>query len=141
MKVLTFPNKGYSWLQWPVTVKGCKKETLHVTTKFFGQVELNKLAVEIRTNDAYKSWRPEHFAWEPVKFAELIYVLELTKYPAALGITHQQFDIIKDAFEPYRPHISVPLDYWNKVLSGDLTPVMEELTFGELELCIGQAEL
>lgn len=140
MRVLEFPEKNWSWLQWPVTVKTYAEPNpiqLHVTAKFFGDANIDRLAIIGRIPLQRTMWFAGEFLWTPTIFARG-HVLELVKYPAELLEIHQRFDIIEDQFKPWRPHISVPREYWIKVDSQGLTPEMEELTFGEIELCLGR---
>jgi hypothetical protein len=136
MKIIRFPDKKYSWLQWPVTLKGCFAPHLHVTAKFFGEAQIDQFAVFSRCPAQLNLWVPQDFAWLPCMFSQG-HVLHLTKCPKELFKIHDEFSIIKDQFEPWRPHISVPRNYWIDVDEFKRTPVDEELMLGELELCLG----
>ncbi len=125
-------DKPYSWLQWPVTVLSCTQD-LHITAKFFGSIELDESAIEIRIDKGL--FLPNRlFEWKPTIFGDYTYVLELTRVPPALFAVHSTFSIVKDQFTPWRPHITVPKDYWELVKEKNLTPQSEMLRLGEIEL-------
>jgi hypothetical protein len=135
MRVIELP-KPYSWLQWPVTLKGCPKEHLHITAKFFGDAPIDRLAVIGRVPLQQVIWFAEEFVWAPAGFSGQ-HVLELVKCPEEIWNIHNRFDIIKDQFTPWRPHITVTREYWARVQLEGLTPESECLSIGELELCLG----
>ncbi len=131
-------DKPYSWLQWPVTLKGVDLPSLHVTAKFFGSAQIDPEDVDISLNHRYPlNARYRDIVWVPVKFAPHIYVLELTEAPLAMQAFHNLFSLIKDDYPEYRPHITVPHDLWYKILTEELTPKDFNLTFGEIELWLG----
>ncbi len=141
-------NKPYSWLQWPTVLSGIKYQT-HVTAKFFGRVGIDPAGVKMAIDRVYsaESYSSEYLQgltnWKPELFGELIYVLELVECPPFLKKTHEQFAFLKDEFEPWRPHITVPREYWEKIKNsnGRMTPKTENLRFGELELFLGDPDL
>lgn len=140
MEVIQFADKEYSWLQWPVKLKNCKKESLHITAKFFGRAAVNPDSVTKLLEDCddiILNFRTHHFNWKPEIFHDLVYVLELVRHPYTMDYVHGRFDLINDQFKPWRPHISVPKDYWDFVNKTMLTPELEEIEIGPLQLCLG----
>jgi hypothetical protein len=135
-------NKPYSWLQWPVRLKNLEKPGLHVTVKYFGEAAINPKYVGHALDNLPRIELTKFLSWRPECFDETlgIYVLELLHVPPAMIVAHQQFALIKDQFEPWRPHITVPLAYWDRVAKDGWTPQSEELTFDEIELCLGSSE-
>lgn len=138
MKIIEFANKPYSWLQWPVTLNGCPKTTLHITAKFFGAVKIDRNAIIGRLPLQEVMWHTREFLWYPTIFSGG-HVLELIRFPKEMLEFHNRFDLVMDQFTPWRPHISVSRDYWIKVDSEGLTPESENMTLGEIELCLGMA--
>ncbi len=136
MKIQKYPEKSYSLLRWPVAVKNCPGP-LHVTAKWFGDIDLDPMGVQIRVEDFYEEWTPKLFQWKPILFGDLVPVLEFTLYPIKMHKARLNFNFLKDQFEPWRPHITVPKLYWLRVLDQNLTPEGEQLKFGEIELCLG----
>lgn len=137
MKIINI-DKNYSWLQWPVSTKhGGGIKNLHLTVKFFGDAKINPDYVKASVMGGHYLPR-DKFAWKPVMFADLIYVLEFVKFPPAVKSLHDHFGLLKDEFEPYRPHITVDKKYWEMVRDINLSPIDEELRFGELELYLGK---
>ena len=135
MKIVEI-NKPYSWLQLPVTLDGLVMSNPHLTLKYFGRVPLDPLAISKRV-DKNMYLPTDKIVWRAEIFNGLARVLELTQYPAALISAHETFSIIKDQFEPWRPHITVPLEYWNVIRDGGQTPQEMNLRFGTPELYLG----
>lgn len=137
MKILEVP-KPYSWLEWPVVLKGCSKPQLHITAKFFGHAPIDpdavKRALGVTASPLALASVQE---WQPLIFHELCHVLILTKRSPIFDYVHDRFELIKDDFTPYRPHITVPKEYWEKVCANDLKPAREILEIGALQLCLG----
>lgn len=138
MKTISTP-KLYSWLQLPVSLRNSTDADLHLTVKFFGAVRVNPVVVATKLK--YYIFRVGEFRspveWVPTIFNDIVYVLEFTKYPMDLAEAHGQFSLIADQFSPWRPHISVPLKYWEWVKETKANPISENLQFGEPELYIG----
>lgn len=140
MKILKFPDKKWSWLQWPVTLRGLSAEHhLHVTAKFFGGIEINPFEIIDRCPMGLSTWQPKDFTWVPSMFAKG-HVLHITIFPQEMLHIHEVFKEVPDQFDPWKPHISVPRNYWIEVDECALTPESEELKFGELELCLGSQQ-
>lgn len=144
MKTLHFPTKPYSWLQWPATLKGLKPEHhAHLTLKFFGEAYLDVEAITSRVaGHVHESWRPQDFEWkteiwQSPKQQSLHYVLAFTKFPTIITFQHKLFNIIRNQYDPWTPHISVTKEYLMMVEDQAFTPAECELTFGEIELCLG----
>ena len=136
MKIQYYPSKPYSWLQWPVSLRTCPRQ-LHITAKFFGETNLDPMAIKKRIDRLNRGMVISIFTWERKLWNSKDYVLEFKTYPSAMNYLHEMFDFIRDDHEPYRPHVTVPYEYWCRVDSEGLTPRGEKLTLGELELCIG----
>lgn len=146
MKKLFFPDKSFSWLQFPVALKGLMPEKHpHLTLKFFGSTEIDSYAIENRIGtNVHEALKTEEFGWTPKLWeapADVHYVLAFTKYPPVLKLMHDMFDIVKDQYIPWTPHITVPKDYFLMVNDQGLTPADMGLQFGEVELCLGKPNL
>lgn len=140
-------DKPYSWLSWPVTLKNCKEPSLHLTLKFFGHAKIEPAVVEEvlanqpRIEGIDVQWLRQRLTWVPEIFSGPVHVLEFNNaYTSLIRRIHSEFALIKDQFIPWRPHITVPYDYWNCVREERLTPSSEELTFGPIELYWGVGE-
>jgi hypothetical protein len=131
-------NKSYSWLQWPVTLKSCDAPRLHVTAKFFGSAPINPFAIIDRVPGQFL-FVPfvEQISWRPEIFNDIVHVLEFTRFPEFMTGLHDEFAVFADQFPSFRPHITVPKVYWDKVNNEGLSPIDEKLAFGPLELCYG----
>lgn len=133
-------DKNYSWLQWRVKLKNCSDPKLHLTVKFFGDAEIDPDGVHdvicgITELKKYsKGFCPQFIKWSPEIFSDLVYVLRFIECPYLIENTHRAFGIIKDQFNPWKPHITVPKSYWDNVIKNNWTPHSEQLYFGELEL-------
>lgn len=144
MKKHFYPEKPYSWLQFPVTLKGLEADA-HMTLKFFGEAAINhyavekKLTIEPAMQDWEFDWKPQF--WNSPFTHQNYWVLAFTKYPAALDRMHDLFDIINDEHKPWIPHITVSKKYFLLVEDQGFTPVDCELKFGEVELCLGGPNL
>ncbi|MDH4163295.1 MAG: hypothetical protein OEW15_11500, partial [Nitrospirota bacterium] len=144
MKRVTFPTKPYSWVQFPVTMKGFDKPA-HLTLKFFGGAEIDHYAVEQRCGThAHQmlNMKLAEFVWEPKFWSSPhdhanYYVLAFVKYPSILGFMHKTFDLIRDPYIPWTPHITVTKEYFLLVEDQAFTPQECQLVFGEAELCLG----
>lgn len=151
MKRVFFPDKPYSWLQLPVTLKGYpENKNAHLTVKFFGATDLDHLAIEKRVDHhaLHKALNQQldEIVWEPKFWSSPhdhgnYYVLAFTKYPLILAFVHQAFDAIKDPYIPWIPHITVTREYFFLVEDQSFTPKECELVFGEAELCLGGPNL
>jgi hypothetical protein len=132
-------DKPNSWLQLPVSLRGCKDPDLHLTVKYFGRAQINPVVVAAKIK--HDILKPGDFRspieWTPTTFSDLFYVLELTKYPMVLAWMHSHFTLIADQFPPWRPHITVNKEYWAWVRDTKANPVSENLQFGEPELYLG----
>lgn len=139
-----FPNKSYSWLQWPVALKGLSPEHhAHLTVKFFGATPLAPQAMADRVGwDTHVNWSAQDFAWVPKIWMSgeseaTHYVLAFIKYPTSIDFIHGLFKIVRDQYIPWTPHITVPKEYFLLVEDQGFSPKECDLTFGELELCLG----
>ncbi len=144
MKTVYAPEKSYSWIQWPVSLKGLSPlYKPHLTFKFLGTALLDPPAVKRRIMvDMHHTLPVQEFAWEPQFWTSPIshtnhYVLAFVKYPRALDLWRISFDIIKDEYIPWRPHISVPNEYFLLVEDQHFSPLECELRFEEIELVLG----
>lgn len=148
MKTLMFPGKSYSWLQFPATLKDYPENRHpHLTVKFFGETIVNRYAIEHRVGqNLQKSLRVGEMTWEPKFWSSPFdhrnyYVLTFKKFPSILNFIHDLFDVIKDPYMPWVPHITVTPEYFRTVEDRQLTPLECELEFGEIELCLGGPNL
>lgn len=150
MKRVFYPDRAHSWLQLPVTLKGLDtKINPHLTIKFFGATEIDVYAVERRASPVLHETMNEalaEFVWEPKLWSSPgmytnHYVLAFTKYPTMLAIQHKMFDLIKDQYIPWTPHITVTKEYFLLVEDQGFTPAECKLEFGEAELCLGGPNL
>ncbi len=144
MKRLFYPDRSYSWLQFPVRLKRLPQERHpHMTLKFFGEASIDPYAIEARiAADVHQSLKAEDFAWEPRFWSSPFdhrnyHVLAFTKYPTILDFMHKLFDVIKDQYIPWTPHITVPKDYYLLVEDQAFSPAECGLEFGEIEICLG----
>lgn len=146
MKRLFFPDKSYSWIQFPVTLKGYPPDkNAHLTLKFFGAADIDHYAIESRIGSGMHKALNEklsEFEWEPKFWSSPhdhgnYYVLAFTKYPTILAFMHRNFDIIRDTYIPWTPHITVTKEYFLMVEDQSFTPAECKLEFGEAELCLG----
>lgn len=130
-------EKPYSRLQWPVTLKNCKEPKLHITAKFFGRASIDANYISMIVQRARLSHDDvAGLSWTTNLFAGLSHALELHDVPSTIIAVHHAFPLIKDQFAPWRPHITVPKDYWEQVVANGWTAQSEELQLGELELCL-----
>lgn len=147
MKKIFFPDKSFSRVQFPVTLKGCGPA--HMTLKFFGQADIDPYALEYRVGtNAHIALNEKlsKFEWAPKFWSSPhdhanYYVLAFTKYPSILDFMHKTFDLIRDQYIPWTPHITVTKDYFLMVEDQAFTPVDCKLEFGEIELCLGGPSL
>lgn len=128
--------KPYSWLQWPLRLKNCN-ESVHITAKYFGKADIDPWAIDRRMRGNF--FLPhDQFEWRPELFSDIIPVLELVRVPAALLSVHHSFDVIRNDFFPYRPHITVPKEYWAWVNLNKIKIQEELILIGEPELHYGR---
>lgn len=146
MKRVFYPTDQHSWIQFPVTLKDLKDiRNPHLTLKYFGAAEICHYAIENRIGSNIHEALNEklsEFAWEPKFWSSPhdhanYYVLAFTKYPPILGFMHKVFDVIRDTYIPWTPHITVNKEYFLLVDDQRLTPAECKLEFGEAELCLG----
>jgi len=132
-------DKPHSWLQWPVKLPNCNNKHPHITAKFFGQTPLNFKAIE----EACSTLPPVHLmdlsdlTWSPVKFGENIFVLALTSYPDQMKAYNNLFRFIRDEHK-FQPHITVHEKHWSRIKQLNLTPQLEGLEIGKIELCVSE---
>lgn len=135
-----FADKSYSWLQWPVKLKSCKEEKLHITAKFFGETNININVAEAMLNrlpsleNHIEQSRGYSYSWKPEIFDGDTHVLVLNKCPVLIHQVNDLFALIRDDWPTFQPHITVPMNYWDLVKANDLTPLDENLEVGEIEL-------
>lgn len=141
VRIQHHPTKSFSWLEWPVKLKGLAESfNPHITCKFFGTAMLDAHFVASKVVAHYK-WSASDFAWETKIWnghdEKPYFVLALTKYPEPMAFAHAQFGLIKDQFRPWIPHITVPKSYFFLVEDQRFTPENCELEVGEITLCLG----
>lgn len=147
MKKVFFPTKPFSWIQFPVTLEGYPVgKHPHLTVKFFGQADVDPHAIEKDVGPIEFDLRAEDFSWAPKFWSSPhdhanYYVLALTKYPRALDFLHGRFDILRDQYIPWTPHITVTKEFYLMVDDQGLTPEDCKLEFGEIELCLGSPSI
>ncbi len=146
MKRLFFPTEPHSWVQLPVTLKGLKGiRDPHLTLKYFGAAEIDHYAVEARVGTGLHEALNEklsEFVWQPKFWSSPhdhanYFVLAFIKYPPILGFMHKTFDLLRDTYIPWTPHITVNKEYFLMVEDQGFSPVECDLKFGEAELCLG----
>jgi hypothetical protein len=115
-----------SYLAWPVAINGritnLQGEPLHITCKYWADqvVSLPSIAkrLELIDTSPISARDKPHPHWEAVMFGDLIHVLELTNPPERMVAAHHAFDdVYKDDFSPWRPHITLDVDFWRFVKS------------------------
>lgn len=143
MKIQLYPLKPFSWLEWPVTLKGlAEMHKAHITCKFLGPAVVDPKVVErLLGARSDRPWRPSEFEWDTRIWTghdeAQYHVLALTKYPKMMYHAYKQFDLIKDSFQPWVPHITVPKAYFYLVEDQRFTPENCQMEVGEITLCLG----
>lgn len=124
-------------------MKGLPESFLsHLTVKFFATATLDPEAIARRVDSRiHLSWDATDFEWDTKIWnghdEETYFVLRMIKFPESMRFHHNIFDIIKDLYNPWVPHITVPKAFFFMVEDQGFTPRECELKFGEIELCLG----
>lgn len=142
MKVI-YHNKPYTWLSFKADIPAYPSEKLHLTVKFFGRAEVDPQVVALTAYTIEDRIMRKglgvvkNMAWRPAKFDTGKYVLEFYRYPPCFDTLHNKFKLVLDQYPIWRPHLTVTEEFTKYIEKEKLRPYDVGLTFGDLELWVG----
>jgi 8-oxo-dGTP pyrophosphatase MutT (NUDIX family) len=130
------------WLSWPVWIDG---DEYHITLKWFGDKDVTPTQLRSMLCDldldptSLLEFTPQVFKTED---DEEVRVLKIVNHPRSWLEAWKRLNIIRtDDYPEYKAHITVPKEFWDRILKEDLTFKHLGFEMGPLQLKRGKALL